>query len=146
MEGCDRVEHVPIGLHELFQEDAGLCYRCYVDGMRGRVFWVENIAVCFELFAVQRIGAVAYASNATVIREVRGHQRIECHVNSALAPNPAPSVSDVHCTFTLKPSKPTHATCHLHIACILAHRPGFDCSHQRQSGSTSPDSPNSGHS
>lgn len=146
MEGCDRVEHVPIGLHELFQEDAGLCNRCYADGMRGRVFWVENIAVCFELFAVKRKGAVAHASNATVIREVRGHQRIERHVNSALAPNPAPSVSDVHCTFTLKPSKPTHATCHLRIACILAHRPGFDCLHQRQSGSMSPDSPNSGHS
>lgn len=109
MEGRDRVEHVPIGLHELFQEDAGLCNRCYVDGMRGRVFWVENIAVCFELFAVQRIGAVAHASNATVIREVRGHQRIKCRVNSALPSKPALSVSDIHCTSTLKPSKPMHA-------------------------------------
>lgn len=43
--GCrvERMEHVPIGEHELTKEDTVVSHRCNVNGMRDRVPWVEII-------------------------------------------------------------------------------------------------------
>jgi hypothetical protein len=74
------MEHVPIGLHELAEEDGVVRDGGDVDGVRCRVARVEVVGGAHDGSlpgAVEHVGVVAHAGDAAVVREAARHGGLE---------------------------------------------------------------------
>ncbi|BAT00581.1 Os07g0209201 [Oryza sativa Japonica Group] len=74
------MEHVPVGLHELAEEDGVVGDGGDVDGVGRRVARVEVVGGADDgglARAVEHVGVVAHAGDAAVVREAPRHGRLE---------------------------------------------------------------------